>query len=751
MLKRVLCVVLCLFLLMVGLSACSEDEFVPSQKPYDSSVVTNAPSEDKVIAQNSNYTLYYDSAYATVKLVDTEGNSWDLAPEQKGEQQYDDLGMPIKRNGFTLSALEVGYMDPNVKGGGNFVVTTYDNVLDGIGRIVYKEIENGVTIEYYFHEQQFMIPVDYVLTDDYLSISVDTKRIQENNNKVTYVSLAPFLCAAENDTEDSYLFYPSGSGALLDTRTIGSGGITYDAYVYGDDLTMEEQYIATNETSIRMPVYGYKSGNLGGVAIIDGAPDTALLTSTVGNRSYGFSAVYPAFQLRGYTTHISTSFNHESKTKIYPENMIEGTVSIRFYPLVGESANYTEMANIYRNYLIEEKGLTSSGDEKALSVSLLGGTMVTESFVGIPYQTLHATTTVSEAKDIIADISKNIDDFAVQLKGYGSTGVDIGKIGGGFKIGSAIGSEKELKNLSSYCNSNSIDLYMDYDVIRFSKSSSGFSTFSDVVMNCGYIKSDQYLSDIALRNNEEDLDYRLLRPIKFSSAVSKAIDNNSDWSVKGISFDTLSSLSYSDYSDYNITVDYNAKHGYSDAVSKALSQIGNKQNYMANSANDYAAVLADIIVNTPVSSDNGHAFMEDVPFYSMVFKGYVPMTCESINLAANTNKTLLGAIEGGIGLNYTIISEWDSDLINAKYPYFYSTAYSGVKDTMLSTYNDLADYYAKIDGATIVSNEIVSSGVHCTVFDNGVTVYVNYNTSAVETPVGVIEALAYSIDLGGAA
>ncbi len=751
MIKRVLSVVLCLFLLMVTLSACSGKKFTAAQTPFDTEIAANNPAEDTIIAQNSKYTLEYDAETASVRLVDTAGTAWDICPEYEGEPIYDDFGLEVTQSGFSLSAIEVGYMDKQINGGGNMVASSYDSVLDGMGRLVFKEIENGVTIEYYFDSQKFMIPVNYVLKDDYLSISIDTTKIQEEELKITYVSLAPFLSSVENDAENSYLFYPSGSGALLSTNSINEQGISYSAYVYGDDLTMEEEYIATNQTSIRMPVYGYKNGDVGGVAIIDQGADTALLNSVVGNTNNFFSTVYPSFQLRGYTAHKATSFSNTYTTNIFPNHMIEGTVSIRFYPLSGEAADYNGMANVYRDYLIDEYGLTEVGEEKALSVDLLGGTMITKSFLGIPYETLYATTTVNEANNIVTDLSELVDDLVVKLKGFGTSGVDISKIGGGYKIGGNIGSGSQIKTLSQLCLDNKIDLYMDYDVVKFSKSGSGFSNFSDVVMNSGYIRSDQFVVDRALRNNEEKYSYRLLRPTQFSKAVSKAINKNNDWKVSGVSFDTLSSLSYSDYSDYNSTVAYNSKHGFGDAVAEALAQIKeNNQKYLANNANAYAAVYADIITNVPTSSDNGHTFFEDVPFYSMVFKGYIPMTGESVNLSANTKTAVLGAVESGIGLNYTLISKWSNKLLDAMYPNFYSTVYSGVKDDMLSTYDKLASYYESIDGAKISSSTIISKGVHCTTFDNGVTVYVNYNSSSAQTPAGEVGAYDYII-LGGAA
>lgn len=748
--KRIFSIALCLILLL-SLTACGSYE--PVQKAFDTKVKSSAPSSDNVIAQNSKYSLEYDSSTGGVRLVEVAtGTKWELCPSPTGEQEYDSLGMPIKRHGFPQSVLEVGYMDLNIIGGGNMVTTTYDSVID-TGRMVYKEIENGITVEYYFDSQQFMIPVDYVLCDDYLSISIDSTKIQESNNfRIVYVSLAPFLCSVENDTPDSYLFMPSGSGALLSTNSYNDQGVVYKAYVYGDDLTMEKRYSATNKMAVNLPVYGYKSGEKGGFSIIDSGAETALMTTTVGNTLYKFSAIYPSFQLRGYTNHESKSFNSTSMVNVYPENMVDGTFSIRFYPLSGENANYSSMADIYRDYLTKENILTENDDEKALSISLIGGTEITKSFLGIPYKTVFPTTTIEQANNILSEISdNNVDSLAVKLKGFGQSGIDVGKIGGGYKINDNIGSASQLNNLSKACTDRNIDLYMDYDVVKYSSSGSGFSFSGDSVMSSGIIKADQYIFDQAMRTNEEDLKYRLLKPSLFADAVLKALNKNAKFNVNGVSFETLSSLSYSDYSEYNKSSIYNSKSGFASAVSDALSQIKDSgQKFMATSAHVYAAVEADIITDVPVSSDKGYAFVEDVPFYAMVFKGYVPMTTESINLAISPEKAILGAVEGGIGLNYTLISQWDNDLINAFYPEFYSTVYSGVKDGMLSCYNDLADYYDNIKGAKITSSTVIGSGVHCTVFDNGVTVYVNYNSTSAQTPAGEIGALDYII-LGGAA
>lgn len=748
--KRIFSIVLCMFLLF-GLTACGDGGFTPSQKAFDTKISTSVLADGKVIAQNDKFSLLYAADTASVNMVDNAtGTTWDICPKSTGEVEYDSFGLPIKENSFVESALQVAYMNTNVRGGGNSAVTTFDSVVEG-GRTVVKEIENGVTVEYYFDSEGFMIPVNYVLKDDYLSISIDTTKIQETDLRVTAISIAPFLNSVENNSENSYLFIPSGSGALMNVNSYNEQGLSYKAYVYGDDLTMENKYIPTEEKEIRMPVYGYKNGDKGGFSIIESGAETAVINTNVGSTSYKFSTIYPSFQIRGYTEHEARTFNTTYYANVYPENMIEATLSVRFYPLMNEDANYSAMADIYRDYLVDEKGLTETDGDKSLNVTLIGGTQITKSFLGVPYDTVFATTTLDEASSIISELSEKVSDISVKLKGFGATGVDIGKIGGGYTVNGNLGSASKLKNLSSLCDDKNIDLYYDYDLVRYTTSGNGFSHYSDSVMNSGMLKAEHYIADKANRGVNEDQTFRLLRPLNFANAVSKAVKQNNKWNVGGISLETLTSYSYSDYSDYHDTVDYNSKNGFSAAVTESLKQIKeNNQKLMATDANEYAAIAADLVVDVPTTSDNGYAFEESVPFYSMVLKGYVAMAGESVNLASNTQKAILGSVESGIALNYTVINRWNNSLIDAVYPYFYSTVYSAVKQEIIDTYGELSNYYQSINGAKIVSNTVISSGVHCTVYDNGVTVYVNYNSNAVSTSAGEVAAMGYVIT-GGAA
>ena len=62
------------------------------------------------------------------------------------------------------------------------------------------------------------------------------------------------------------------------------------------------------------------------------------------------------------------------------------------------------MANIYRDYLKKEMKLTKKSDDIYLSVNIVGGLDLTESFLGVPYSKLYAATTFKEAEEITNDL-----------------------------------------------------------------------------------------------------------------------------------------------------------------------------------------------------------------------------------------------------------------------------------------------------------------------------------------------------------
>ncbi|MBO5322128.1 MAG: hypothetical protein J6B22_05965 [Clostridia bacterium] len=741
MIKKILIILSC-FAICLTLTSC--DTGFGSLK-YVEANDSDIPVES-VIAQNSNYILELDKDNMGIVLTDVKTNEkWSSTPiNDSDEPELDEFGMPINKHPRVESILAV-----ECKNFESDEVNTYFSYTDAVqgGYVTHEVIENGILLKYHFADASVMIPLECTLTDNGVKLSIDPKKIEENENKVISLSIAPFFCGVKNDTENSYLFVPSGSGALVGTQTKSEQGNSFSAQIYGNDPSIDEVASTSTTEVMRLNVFGAKAGDKAVCAIVDGSPASARIDVTSGSKSFGYSSCYASFLMRGYTNHVAELYSYERvENVVYSKKMINKPVSVTFCPLSGDNADYSGMAAVYRDYLIANNGMKTVDKDVSLSVRIIGGTQMTESFVGIPYETIYPTTTLTAAENIINDIKKNLGDgFAVQLKGFGESGIDIGKIAGNYTVSDKLGSMSKLEKLFNSYKDNNIDLYFDFDIVKFNTNSSGLSKFFDSATNAGGQKALQYYYDIAVRDKKIDTAYNLLSPAKFSDIYNKLSKKISKYNISGVSFDTLSSIAYSDYID-NENADYYSKNGYANAAGSVIDALKtNKNQYMASSANAYSAIKADIITESPISSEKNNAFLYDVPFYQMVFKGSIPITVQSVNLTSDSKLAVLKAVESGSGLGYTLIDTWDSSMINSDLPYFYNSVYSEIKEGMFENSKSLSDYYKKISGQQIIKHFVHENGLRETLFENGVRVYVNYTNSKLETPAGELPPYEYFI------
>lgn len=716
---------------------------VSNQPVYNDSAEITDTDTDTVENADFKMTLNRTNYGVTLTKLST-GEVWGTSPTDVDGPQFDELGMPITKHPQVESAIKVTYR--NAESRTDDVLLSYTDAVQD-GKVSVKRDENGFTVEYRFESAEITVPVRYELLEDSVRISVDPTKITENENRVVKIAVAPFWTAAENDTQNAYLLIPSGSGVLADVSTRSSTGIIYSEQVYGDDGAIEREIISTNSKGVRLPVYGAKSGSTAAFAIIEKGAESAFISADVGASQLGYSAVYAAFQVRGYTNHTAKMFSgSEVKNLLYSAPMITDEVAVRYYPLSGADADYSGMARLYRNYLKKQYDLSEDINENALNLTLIGGKMITKSFLGIPYKTLSPLTTLSEAADIVKELESCIGgNMQLKLAGYNQTGIDVGEVGGGFKLSGKLGSLSDLQKLTEYCKDNGIASYLDYDLVNFNKSGGGFSKSNDAVINVGELAAVQYDYDVASKSKLEDSVYYLLSPMAFTEAWKKLLHTTEKLSVDGISLSSLSNTSYSDYAD-KTKADYYSKSGMTEAaqdVFKAVASSGKK--LLGTDANLYAAMLSDSVVEIPNGSSDDYSFTYDIPFYAMVMKGLVPIYGESVNTTPDATLALLHAIEGGTGLGYTVVNSWNNSLINSHNMSFYNCAFSDLKEEIAENSLIIADYLKKLNGSEIKSHTVLSSGLRETVFENGVAAYVNYSDTAIKTPHGEVAAHNYLV------
>lgn len=709
-------IVLCISL-AIALSGCGGT--ATNVKKYNSNAEYYSVPEE-IVAENGSYSLLWNDETGDISFLEkSSGRLWSAAPVHNQNEDQAEATLPQMRSPITIAYYDGDTNEQTEE-------TAYINSVRK-GDFSAEKIDNGICVTYYFASAEISVPVEFTISDDCFNISIDPKGISENSNKIYSVSVMPFLSSVDNNSnaDDNYLFVPSGSGALVYPKVIGDGITSLITQsVYGTDR-MDGTESKTNTQDIKMPVFGAKIGNNAVFAVIDKGSECCDITTNIGSSTYGYSTVYPTFNLRGkYYCESSYMQWYTSKQYLFSSNMITEQLSINYYTLQGEKADYSGMADCYRNYLKKSGELKNTAEEKLLNLKFYGGELVTTFTLGIPHSKLQVMTDFEDVTEIINDISSQTgSDLNALLLGFGTTGNTVGKIGGGFTSSGKFGSAKALQSLTSDQNAS---LFYNFDILRYSESGKGVSDRSAAYTA---LNEKNYLYEydiVTAEQNASGLKYLYVTRDKLVDLAQKANKAVQSMKIDGVCFDTLT---YQTYSDYRSNL-YNSKSSTYKQVSYILKQSAKEGLQVASvSANIYAALESVNVYDVPTSSAKYQVYDVDVPFYQMVLKGYVPMSVYSVNLSENSQKALLNAVETGLGLTYTLIDEYDTSLIYSADNIYFNSVYDDVKDLIISQTDTYKEVFNEVKGSPIAGHELINKNVRATRFENGTTVYVNYSDS----------------------
>ncbi len=716
----VMLLILCLTLTCVG---CSSGE-------YGSVKETVIYSEDKIltadsalVAQNTKYELHWDNIQKNVLLKDkSSGAVWSTSPvDENGEVLADESSLysPINLEYIMRS----GFRTLSVTGKAGAVEK------DGVSSEL---IDNGLRITYLFKDLQISIPLEFVLTDRGLEISADLEKIAQNADVTGFrsfkISLAPYMCSVVN-TAENYLFVPSGSGALMYADERGSGAArSFSGKVYGEDITEEKNEEFTYTESVKFPVFGGQNGNNTISCIVNDGEELCSIKANVGDGVTGISNAYAEFQVYGYNGTVMDYGGSTGKKLVnyYSYDRIStGKISVLYTPVTTEKSGIVNIADEYRNYLSDSGLLNERAEENKLSLVLYGGMELKKHLFGIPYNKVTALTSFSDVLSVLKELEATDMQLDVKLVGFGVNGINGGKLAGGFTYSSKLGSKKELKELQDYCSDKNIDLYFDYDTVNFSKSGNGFSTNSDNASAANGYPAQRYSFSAVTGAGNESTVSSLLSRGKLETVIDKVIASAEKMGFSAVSLSTFSNTVYSDYSSLEYACCGNTVKDYT----KAIKSIKNENLKLSgSSANSFVAARADKLFDAPTYSGKLSDFDCDVPFYQIVFKGYVPFSTESVNIAENSQKQLLKALEVGGGLQFSLIKNYTSEYASYNNEDLNLMIYKNNATLIKETVEKTEDLYEKLNGARVIDYQIINASVRKTVFDNGAVIYVNYGT-----------------------
>lgn len=607
------------------------------------------------------------------------------------------------------------------------------------------KIKNGIRLIYIFEEIGVTVPIEYLLTDDGIEMRILVEEITEKDNLVYEIAPAPFFSAVKN-SEESYLFVPSGCGALMYADESRSAR-NYSEPVYGEDASNQPLQAPASTQTVHLPVFGTSSPYGGVLGIIGEGSELGVIEASAGDSQLGYSAAYAAFRIRSMASSSMKNSNNTTQIvdKISPSKADISYVSVRYVLLDSAKCSYNDMAAYYRNFLVENKQLAVNEEKSGVFLNVIGGVQIQKSFLGVPYHTVFAATTLKETEDIVSTLTKELQsELTVKLNGFTVGGIDGSKIGGGFRLGGSTGNKKALQQLSETCKKSGVPLLMNFDVVNFNTSSAGFSVKFDSAKNANLVsvKKKSYSLVIQEELNLSDQTYFLARG-KILPAVNKLIKKSDSFAVDGIALDSLGGVAYSDCS----SAGYIAKQGMSGDVVKAISTL--KKAGLATAtenANLYAA-CADYVFSVPDTSSGYLYFDAEIPFYQMILKGSVSMSGESLNLSTDSKSLLLKAALTGCAVQFTVCNNFTDAFINTQHSGLAGSVFSDVRQDMVAADKALHEVWETVRGEQITFYERQGNTGH-SVFSNGTEVYANFSGEKTETPVGILEGYTFKMMKG---
>jgi hypothetical protein len=601
--------------------------------------------------------------------------------------------------------------------------------------------------------RNFSIPVAYELKEDYLDVQILVEDIEENSDaRITQITLLPFL-GAGGLADSGYALIPDGSGSLMEFNKICKNLSQYTGYIYNRDVTASSNstsYVDLNET-ISLPVYGIQKNGAAYLSVITQGAGTAAIKCNVSKMYNSYNSVSSHLLLRDTQTRRSATGTADTISMYYSDNMC-GNMSMRIYPLDKDNSNYVGMAKRYRQYLIDEEGLSpldgTSSYVNSLNINLFGAVKSPMHFLGIPYTGVKALTTFSDVKSIIDDLKgKDINNLVITMSGWSGGGLESA-IDMNFSPESKLGGMKGAKDLIAYAEEQGVNLIFDNDVQSFYSGSSQVKKFKHTAYSLAATPVTVYPFSKSLnRSVIGDKFNHLIHPKYMVEFANTFVDNALKVGIKNFSFNTAGTDPYAAYNDDSmVTRDKSA-----DLMKELFKNVADKTDGIVSTrvGNSFVLGSVDNIVEAPVYSSSLIMAQTSVPFYQIALRGYVNMSAEAMNLSSEVSELELKCAESGLSLYYQLMDADSTAFQDTSFSDYYACSYDDYFEIMTSAYGRMKAVYDAVGASSITNHEIRSDTLRVTTFSNGAKVYVNYGDEAVTVDNIKIDARAYTA-VGGA-
>ncbi len=680
--------------------------------------------EDYVeICRNSYYSLLLHPATKVFCIADA-GTGEHLWFSGMTEENYGSMeAVSNLWKSYMQSVLAVNYIAKDATRANNMKSYSAEN----FNTIKMYSFENGIRFEIDFKVISVTMAVEICLEDERVIVRVPSKDIKENGEFVIKsVDVLPFFSAvAKAKNPDGYIVYPDGNGAIsyfdkADNKHAYTQTISLDIY---DTLSLETTLEKDKPATAMLPIYGIKNNNLGVIAAITKGSEsarinvsTAVSNSEIPVHHAGFEMVYRNEYKIFLSSITGTVSGDETQGVKVDEEILPLDREVTFFLLRDDKANYSGMANAYREYLIENKILTKNNSTMGLYLNMFMG-MEKENALINPFVTMTDFDFVeSISKDLLRD---GVQNLQVRLRGWGKGG--YAAAAKSFKPASELGGKNGLKKLSNLAKSNSaFNVSLEVELLESVKNR--YVAVKESTMPITNELEDNYLLSPQISKNKLDSGLKSLK--KYDSLE--------------IALASVGSRIYPDYSK-------SRKVTRTDTVALWQKMGENKKVTAVQGGNLYMLSTVKHIYDIPMNCSMQQMTDEAIPWYSMIVSGSIPFTTIAGNQSGDLELLCLQWIEYGAMPYFELTEQSPTMLTDTSYNKLFSSQFEKWGEKALEIYKDMSTRLENVTGSAMVKHNRISAELVEITYENGCRVLINYGQTDTEIDGKTVPAKDYIV------
>ncbi|MCH5337650.1 MAG: hypothetical protein J1E03_02610 [Acetatifactor sp.] len=686
----------------------------------------------KLIAENDSYSLYMNEEYLSIIVQDKATGRYMESAVSYDDGKNNDLWLGQMRSALVLQ----------------LIYGTNDNLqADLINDDVTKTINytnNGFSADVYWNKYKLGMTLEVELTEDGVVTRIPDESIREDDTTyyIGTITMYPYLGATYLDSKEGYMFIPDGNGALiyLDDKE-GRFKSGFSSMIYGTDVGFVDSGVVTlfwdrykmvnNANDVMAPVYGmaYTEDGIAYLAVVEDGAERATIEASPNGSNIDYNRISARFIERRLYKQPTSNNTTVGSFDALESDRSHSNLQVHYLFLSGNNANYSGMAVAYRNYLLDNGGLTVKEDSYRTRVDFLG----TDREAWVIGTNAVVMTTVDDIREIYSDLeTAGVTNMFSAYKGWQKGGIYNLPVTS-YKADSKIGGTSELTKLFKEAAEKNIQFYLYEDALRINPDENN-ATFNVIKQ----INKRKYVEDTYKDVYEE---FNFLTPARTNTLLTKFVGSAAKKSVNNIAIAGVSNTLFS----YTYSGKTYTRYECADSYDQMFSALDSSTNLVLETPYAYLWKYTDAFLDMPLYTSSYIYEDESIPFMSMVLKGVIPVYSDYVNFEANKQEFFLKMVEAGTYPSFYITKESSADLIYTNSSDIYSSEYSVYRDTIIEYSKELGAVNEKVAGAFITGHEIRENGIRVVTYDNGVKIYINYSNSEQSADGHTLEGMSYKV------